>query len=85
MERRKGPIPNARDETMFDRIDMDVVDVTLEVAFVANGMFPVPALPYAALALGRAAAGNPFASRQVVREYRFDQPPARGKIGVAFG
>jgi hypothetical protein len=63
MERRKRPIPNPRNETMFDRVDMDVVDVTLEVALVANGMLPIAALPDAAFALGDAAAGNPFAAR----------------------
>ena len=29
---------------MFDRIDVDVIDVTFEIGLVANGMLPVPAL-----------------------------------------
>jgi hypothetical protein len=37
---------------VLDRVDVDVIDVTGEVALIANGMFPVTALPDAALAFG---------------------------------
>jgi hypothetical protein len=40
---------------------MDVIDMTLEIAFVADGMLPIAALPDAAFALGGAAVRNPFA------------------------
>jgi hypothetical protein len=68
---------------VLDRVDVDVIDVTGEVALVTNRMFPVTALPYPALAFGRAAAGDALACGQTSRERRLDQPPAHGKIGIA--
>jgi hypothetical protein len=70
---------------MFDRIDVDVVDVTGEIIFITNGVLPVTPLPYTAFALGGPALGNSFASWNTARESRFDQPPTRGKVSIAVG
>jgi hypothetical protein len=43
---------------MFDRIEMNVVDMTGEIAFVAQRVFPIAALPDAALSSGGAAFRN---------------------------
>src|SRR5262249_39407145 len=68
---------------MLHRIEMNVIGMAHEIAFVTQGVLPVASLPDAALALAAAARGNPFAKRQGVREPRFDQAPARGEIRVA--
>ena len=45
MKRRMRPVTDARDQAVLDRVEMDVVDVPLEVPFIANGVFPEAALP----------------------------------------
>ena len=39
------PIRRAWHMTMLHRIDMDVIDMSPEIVFVGNQVFPVPALP----------------------------------------
>ena len=39
------PIAHVAHETMFDRIEMDIIDVLGKVAFVANGVLPETLLP----------------------------------------
>jgi len=46
-----GPIVHLGDVAVFHRIEMDVVDMRLEVGVIADGMFPIPALPDIPLAL----------------------------------
>src|SRR5215471_10875153 len=79
------PIPHPRHQPMLNGVDMDVVDVTREVAFIPNRMLPIPPLPNAAFALGGAASGNPFTAGEPARERRFDQPPTHRKIRIALG
>ena len=55
MKRRMRPIPHACHQAMFHRVDMDVVDVALEITFIANCVFPIAALPDPAFTLGSAA------------------------------
>ena len=45
------PISDPRHVAMFDRIDVDVVDVTGEIIFITNGVLPVTPLPNTAFAL----------------------------------
>ena len=47
MEAAVRPIGHARDVAMFHRIEVDVVDVSLEIFVVPDGVLPVPALPNA--------------------------------------
>ena len=56
MDRRVRPVGCARDVAVLDRVDMDVVDVVGEVALIADGVFPVTALPE-----------TPFAGAQAIR------------------
>ena len=49
------PIRYAVDVAMFHRVEVDVVDVSLEIFIIANCVLPVSALPYAFLALGNLA------------------------------
>ena len=37
---------------MFDRVEVDVINVSLEILLIAQGVFPVPSLPNTALAFG---------------------------------
>ncbi|OGS94534.1 MAG: hypothetical protein A3H31_11910 [Gallionellales bacterium RIFCSPLOWO2_02_FULL_57_47] len=68
---------------MLDRIDVDVIDVPRKICFVADEVFPIPPLPYAALAFALSAFGAALAMRQATREHRFDQPPTQCEIAVA--
>ena len=50
MDRTVRPIRRSRGVAVFDRIDVDVIDMTFEIVVVGNEVFPKPALPYASLA-----------------------------------
>ena len=50
MKRGPCPVAYARDQPMLDRIDVDVVDMAHEIAFIAYGMLPIAALPDSAFA-----------------------------------
>jgi hypothetical protein len=41
---------------MFDRVDMDIINVTRKIVLIANRMLPITPLPDTAFALGGAAA-----------------------------
>jgi hypothetical protein len=58
------PVSYPRDMAVLHRIEMDVIDVTREIAFVAQRVLPITALPDAALALAAAAGRNSFAVRR---------------------
>ena len=45
MERGIRPIPNSIYESVFHRIEMNVVRMTLEVTLIANCMLPISTLP----------------------------------------
>ncbi len=53
-----GPVDHARDESVLERIDVDIVDAVFKVSVVADCVFVVPALPYAAFAFGATACGD---------------------------
>src|SRR5438552_9309132 len=67
---------------MLDRIEVDVVDVSLEILLSSNCVLPKSPLPErvfaAAMALDRHARGD-----KAMREIRLDTLPAAGKIGIA--
>lgn len=46
--------------TVFDRVEMDVVEMVLEILFVHDHVFPEPALPDAPFPLGDADIGTMF-------------------------
>jgi hypothetical protein len=49
MKRGIGPIAQACDEAVLERIDITILDVARVIRFVTYQMFPEPALPDAAL------------------------------------
>jgi hypothetical protein len=51
---------------MFDRIEVNIIEIPGEIAMVTQRMLPVPSLPNPALAFAGAAGGDPFASSQTV-------------------
>lgn len=55
--RKRGPWPSMRAprKPVFDGIEMDVIHVSREIRFIANGVFPKALLPHAAQALARLA------------------------------
>jgi hypothetical protein len=55
MERRVRPIPDLRDKSVLDGVDMDVIDMMRKIVLVANGVLPIAPLSDAAFALGGAA------------------------------
>src|SRR6266404_2046556 len=69
------PISDSRYEAVLDRIDMDVVNVTLKIALVADRVLPITPLPDTTLSLGRPARRISIGFRQrpdrveMIRQY----------------
>jgi hypothetical protein len=82
MKCRVRPILNAANVAMFDRVEMDVIDMVFEILFVPQGVLPIAALPDRALAFVGAARGKLFVIGKYARKRALDQPPAQGVIGV---
>lgn len=70
---------------VFDRVEVDVVHMGGVIGIVADGVFPEAALPDAAFGFGGAACGAGFGFRDGSGEFGFDDLPAGGEVGVAFG
>ena len=70
---------------VFDRIEMDVIEVPHKIVLVTQGVLPIPPLPNPALSLGGTAGRDPFAAGQTARKSAFDQPPPQREIGIALG
>ena len=47
---------------VFDRIEMDVIEVPLKIVLVTQGVLSIPPLPNPALSLGSTAGRDPFAA-----------------------
>lgn len=67
------------DQTMLDRIEMDVIEMVGEIPLV-----PIAALPDSAFAAVGHNRGSRFASGQRLGECDLDRAPAAGEVGVAF-
>jgi hypothetical protein len=67
---------------MFDRVDMDVMDMPLEIVLVANGVFPKSPLPWRQIAVRISLRFNPERG-QSAAEMSLDPSPSTGKIGIA--
>src|SRR6266852_4627405 len=76
------PITHAANQVMFDRIEMDVIDVALEIAVIANGVFPKPPLPQRQIAVRTTLHCNP-PNHQSAAEMSLDPAPSAGEISVA--
>jgi hypothetical protein len=60
---------------MFDRIEMDIIDMPCEVAFVTDGVLPKPPLPKPEVAIGPALEMKSRVD-QGAAEMSLDSPPA---------
>ena len=67
---------------MFDGIEMDVVRATLQIRFVAHGVFVKTPLPNTAFVPPLFAGGQVFGMREMCGEFGFNQPPAQGIIRI---
>src|SRR4051794_24193712 len=66
---------------MFERIEMNIIDMPCEVAFVANGVLPKPSLPKRKISIRVALQLNSGIDQRAT-EMPFDPPPARRKIRI---
>src|ERR1700716_1005749 len=66
---------------MFDRIEMDIIDMPRKVAVVADGMLPKSPLPKREIVIGPALEMKPRLD-QGAAEMPLDSPPAAGKICI---
>src|SRR3546814_19850508 len=76
MQRRIRPIQGPRDVSMFHRIEGDVIDVALQVVFVADQILSIPPLPDTAFAFSDAACPALLAIRGVARKPTLYMTPA---------
>ena len=67
---------------MFDGIEMDVVRATLQICFVAHGVFVKTPLPNTAFVPPLFAGRQVFGMREMCGEFGFNQPPAQGIIRI---
>ena len=75
------PFRDGANQTMIERIDMDVIDVMSEVAFIADRMFPITALPHIVFTAKITNSRHSLAD-QCAGKPRLDRLPARGEIRV---
>jgi hypothetical protein len=68
---------------MFDRVDVNVIDVARKIDFIANRMLPIASLPDTAFAFAGTTAGDRLVDVKLAGERRFDKPPARREIRIA--
>jgi hypothetical protein len=68
---------------MLHGIEVDVVDVALQVGFIANGVLPITTLPNSPLASGNLAGAARHVARKPARKSALDQAPAQWKISIA--
>jgi hypothetical protein len=84
MEAAVPPIRNARYVPVFDRIEMNIVNMTFEVGIVPDCMFPEATLPNPLLAFDNLAR-RPWLVLKAAREPALDQAPAGREIRISFG
>ena len=81
-----GPIFNAPHQAMFHRIEMQVIHVPPEIAFVTDHMLPVPALPEGGFVSLPPAVVQPFWTQQYsaapLGNETFDHHLPFGDIGI---
>ena len=76
------PIDYTARMSMFDGIDVNVVNVRRIVALIANQMFPISPLPDPSLAFRHSARTASFQMRLLSRKRGFDQPPTQRIVAV---
>ena len=84
-KRRMRPICQVSDETMLDRVEVDVIEMNGKVPIIADRVLPIAALPDAALAAANHHPGSRFDSGQRFGKRDLDRAPTAGKVGIACG
>ena len=82
VKRRKRPIADIATQSMFDGIEMDVVCATLQIDFIAHGVFVKTPLSNTAFVPPLFAGGQVLSTREMCGEFGFNQPPAQGIIRI---
>lgn len=82
MEGRIGPITHPFDQTMPERIDMNVIHMRTKIGVIANQVFPVAALSYAPLTARHSNPRALLGKRYGLGKGDLDQPPTRRKVGI---
>ena len=81
-----GPISRAPDVTVFDRIPMDIIDMTSIIVLIPDQTFPIAMLPERALFALPASLSHEIRTIQTgaaaLRHGAFDDPPTRREITV---
>jgi hypothetical protein len=71
------------DETVLDRVEVNVIEMNDKVPVIADRMLPIAALPDAALATERHHRGTRFDSGQRFGKRDLDRAPTARKVGIA--
>ena len=79
-----GPVAHALHQAMFERVDVDVVDVRTDVVVVVQEMLPAMVSPRTTAAFTMNADAH-AAPSQRGGEARFDEPPAPRVVRVVRG
>jgi hypothetical protein len=77
------PICRVSDETVLDRVEVDVIKMNGKVPIIADRMLPIAALPDAALAAANHYRGSRFDSGHRFGKCDLDRAPTARKVGVA--
>ncbi|OKO78388.1 hypothetical protein AC629_30545 [Bradyrhizobium sp. NAS80.1] len=75
------PIADAPNVTMFDGVEVDVIDMAREIVFVTNRVLPIAPLPQNQLSVG--VAGYVYTGmKQGTAEMPLDPAPASREVGI---
>jgi len=77
------PIHHTRHQPMFDRVEMEIIQMAPQIIFIPHGVLPESPLPDAPLTLLRPTGTNALHRRQCPRKSGLDPPPAVGIIRIA--
>ena len=75
------PIDHARNMSMLYRIEVNVIDMPIEIGFVADGMLPITALPDSFLSFADFA-GRARSRIKTSRKATLDEIPTDRKIRI---
>jgi hypothetical protein len=82
MKGRIRPIADARDETVFERIDVTIFDMARIIRLFADYMLSKPALPYATFVTRTMNWTESFLLWQRSCKAVLDQPPTGGEVRI---
>lgn len=84
MKRRMRPIRRVLHQTVLDRVETGVVEVSRKIALVADRVLPAAPLPDAALSAAGHDGRSRFVAGQRFGESDLDCAPPAGEVGIAF-